>query len=245
MKPFNLRSTGWLQRLLLVLIAIIVLLAIAAPARGDPSDDGIGGRPDHSTSVATLLWSISILGLLALFSFCQFLFKSPLQLTELVLVLPGSHYLSCLDYWVKTTRFASPKGRAAALQDLLDLITTDDIKDGTLRVHLISKKHRDHLRQAKQLYQSRNRVGHNGTDFGWTDKMPTCNNCVVGIITTIRQADLAIDDDTGATALCNFLDNLKESNQSPPLLLYLYYGPQPNEQPSCEEVGELVKEIST
>jgi hypothetical protein len=110
-----------------------------------------------------------------------------------------------------------------------------EIRDGCVRVRHVAKLPNSHLNRSIALYQERmnaaglvERPARQVLEARAHDE-PT-PACLLGVITTIRQDEPIAVEDGDAAAARSLLAALRQHPPTGPVVLYLYYAPDPGHQ---------------
>src|SRR5262245_5766144 len=226
-------------RLLLVLGIVALVVVTAAPGGGG----GGGGGGDS-------IWGICLLPLLPVLVVgwaLAYLFKKPLQLIEIILVLPGEKVIDRLDLLLTGADFSTPHGRGNVLRQLLASITAEDIREACLRIHYISKLELSHVSRAKTIYRARMSTAGLAerpasevvAARATAQPSPTC---LLGILTTLG-GDHPVAEGSKATVQ-TLLATLRSGSTAGPAVLYLYYAPDPGKQLTEKQAQLLLQSFA-
>jgi hypothetical protein len=169
-------------------------------------------------------------------------YKSPLRLTELAVVVPGK-VIPLLDALMAEANFSTPAGRQKTLASLAAILDPNDVRDGWVRLRGESKSDKLHLKASVKLYQDRMIAAGLSESDGQTviaerAEDPPSPACVLGLITTTVGPEPV--EEGGSNAARDLLKGLESSTGPNPLLLYVYYAPEPRQQLTEEQAGEML-----
>jgi hypothetical protein len=256
----SLRPRLNVRRLLIALGMLALVVVTAAPGGGGGVGGGGGGGfgggghgglgGGHGGSGGDLNGWVclgvfgGLAGLVGVVSLVAYAVKVSKRLTELVVVLPGAKALRQLDQLMLHADFSTPEGRRRVLADLADLFDPDVVRSGCVRVRLVSKLDRSHLRAAAELYRERmqaaglaERPAAEVLEARAADAVSPA--CVLGVIAALDGArPVEEGGDEVARAL---LAALRHLAGPAPLLLYVYYAPDPHRRLTENEADALLR----
>jgi hypothetical protein len=188
-----------------------------------------------------------VIGIIGVAVAVHYRLKKPLRLTEVVVVLPGQ-VIPQLDALMANADFSTPKGRRKALANLAAVVPPECVRDGWVRFRGESKSNSIHLKTSVSLYRERMAAA------GLRERDPAAvideraqeassPACVLGIIITVPAGEPIEEGDK--VEACVLLGALRERASPRPLLLYLYYAPEPQQQLSEEQARTMLRSLGS